>query len=605
MLDFDVSYFEEETRDDFTIPSFMKHAWASQLEILNKVDIICKENDIPYFADWGTLLGAVRHKGYIPWDDDIDLCMMRHDLERFCEVIDNYDGIIIHTCYNTPDHGFHAARVMNSTMFTVERDVYKEYHGFPFPVGLDVFTLDYVPRDKGLENEQIEALKFCSTAFHAKEWLDEHKPTDKEYVQQFAEYKAALKWLEKTCSIQFSEEYPSQQEILILDEEIAGLYGDDESDYITQVACLGVGMDYYIPKDVYASSVRMPFENTTIPVPVGYDLLLRKKYGDDYMTPAVVRYGHEYPFYNAFIRAIFDERKHKTFEGACEYIENISAKFYINFRKKTAEPTLDIPEDFFKEEIIEGEKVTEEKKRKLAAQCEVLEEFKRLCQVTGITYYAIDKTLEDAVSGGADQYVTSGIHVAIRREELNDFLIMLGQELNPWFNYSCLYSSEKHEDLRIFIWSDSYLCDEDEFAKRFHGYSEKVLLEISVIDKVMPDASRDEVRKMLVENLITTSNSMPSAPPYSDEVLGIVEEWKRIAQVNVNTELNLKREFLRAADDIAGAVTDEDATKVRITANLQDGTDSVYDKEFFDSTEELSFAFTTISVPVGYKDMVS
>ncbi len=604
MLDFDLKYFEEETRDGFTIPAFMKHAWASQLELLNKVDIICEENDIPYFADYGTLLGTIRHKGYIPWDDDIDLCMMRHDLERFCEVVDNYDGILIHTCYNAPDHGFHAARVMNSTMFTVERDVYKEYHGFPFPVGLDIFTLDYVPREKEFEKEQIEALKVCSTAFHSKEWLDKHTPVDKEYVQQFAEYKTAVKWLEKNCGMEFSDENPSQQEILILNEEIGGLYGDEESDYITQFACLCVGWDYYIPKDAYSSSIRMPFENTTVPVPVGYDLLLRKKYGDEYMTPIQADSGHDYPFYNTFIRAIFDERKHKTFEGACEYIENISSRYYIKFRNKTTETSLDIDEDFFKEEVVEDKKITEEEKRKIAAQCEVLEEFKRLCKITNTTYYAIDDTLTQAIT--EDKYLCddSNIHVAIKREELNNFLLSLGQELDPWFNYSCLYSSEKHEDMRIFIWSDNYMCGEEEFSQRFHGYKDRATIDISIIDLVTPDASKDEVRKMLIENLITTSRSMPSKPPYSDEVMGIVNEWKRIADVTVNTELNLRREFLRAADNIGGAVADENVTRVRITADIQDGKITEYDRECFDDVLEKDYYATTINVPCGYDKMM-
>lgn len=603
MLDFDTDYFKEETRDNFTIPAFMKHAWASQLEILSKVDMICRENDIKYFADWGTLLGTIRHKGYIPWDDDIDLCMMRADLERFCKAVDNYDGIIIHTAYNAPDHGFHAARVMNSTMFTVERDVYKEYHGFPFPVGLDIFTLDYVPRDKALEEEQIEALKVCSTAFHAREWLDEHTPVDKEYPMQFAEYKAALKWLEKTCSIKFSEENPKLQEILILNEEIEGLYRDEDSDYITEMPCLGLGMDYYIPKDAYATSINMPFENTTIPVPAGYELLLRKKYGDDYMTPKNVGAGHDYPFYNTFIRAIFDERKHKTFEGACEYIYNISSRFYVDFRKKTTDTVLDIDDTFFDEEMIDGRKITTDDKRRIAAQCEVLEEFKRLCEVTNTTYYAINDTLEETLLSDARYNSDSSIHVAIKREELNNFLLFLGQELGPWFNYSCLYSSENHEDMRIYIWSDSYMCDMKEFSQRFHGYKDSVAIDISIIDLVTPDASKDEVRKMLIENLITTSRSMPSKPPYSDEVMGIVNEWKRIADVTVNTELNLRREFLRAADNIGGAVADENVTRVRITADIQDGKITEYDRECFDDVLEKDYYVTTINVPSGYEKM--
>jgi len=604
MLDFDLKYFEEETRDGFTIPAFMKHAWASQLELLDKVDRVCEENNIPYFADWGTLLGTVRHKGYIPWDDDIDICMMRSDLERFCEAIDNYEGIIIHTAYNAPDHGMHAARVMNSTMFTVERGVYKDYHGFPFPVGLDIFTLDYVSRDKKLEEEQIEALKVCSTAFHEREWLDEHDPMEKDYINHLGEYKAAVKWLENTCHITFSEENPKCQEILILNEEIGGLYGEKDADYITQMACLGVGMDYYIPKDAYSSSIRMPFENITIPVPLDYDFILKKKYGDDYMTPKNVGAGHDYPFYNTFIRAIYDEKRHKTFEGACEYIENISSRYYIKFRNKTTDTVLNIEESFFDEERIGDRVVSREEKKYIAAGLEVLEEFKRLCKTIDIPYYAINDTLDIDDKGNCFSIIDRGINVALKREDLNSFLLNLGQELGEWFDYSTLYSSDKHEDMRIIIKSDNYRCDEQEFCDRFHGYKDEVEIYVYVIDKMSSDSNRDATRKMLIENLIKTARAVPGCEPYSEEVLGIVEEWRRIAQVSINTEHNLRREFLKAADNMGGAVGDEDVTHVRITANLQEGIDTIYDKSDFDEAIEVPFFATTISVPAGYKHMV-
>ena len=206
MLEFNDEFFKEETRVGegykFTIPEFMKHAWAAQLAILDIVDKICIENDIKYFADWGTLLGAVRHKGYIPWDDDLDICMMRDDYNRFCEIVENY-GVKLNSCYNNPEHGFTVSRVINSTLFTVEREVYKQYFGFPFPAGLDIFIIDYVPRDKEAENEQIGALKMCALAFETREWLDEHSPIDKGYAEQLGTYKQSLKWLEKHCNIVF------------------------------------------------------------------------------------------------------------------------------------------------------------------------------------------------------------------------------------------------------------------------------------------------------------------------------------------------------------------------------------------------------------------
>ena len=79
MLTFDDSYFLGETRDGFYIEPMMKCAWAAQLEVMCVIKQICEKYDIPYFAYYGTLLGTIRHKGFIPWDDDMDICMLRKD----------------------------------------------------------------------------------------------------------------------------------------------------------------------------------------------------------------------------------------------------------------------------------------------------------------------------------------------------------------------------------------------------------------------------------------------------------------------------------------------------------------------------------------------
>lgn len=598
MLEFDVNYFKEETRCGFTIPAFMKHAWAAQLEMLSFVDKICEENDINYFANWGTLLGAVRHQGYIPWDDDLDLCMFRKDLQKFCQVVDNYEGILIQNCYNAADHGFHAYRVMNSTLYTVERKVYKEYCGFPFPVGLDIFNLDYVPREKALEEEQIEAIRKCAIAANAREWLDRNEPMDAGYGEQFTEYKDAVKWLEKNCGMQFSTEYPDYQEIVILHEEIAGLYGDEDADFVTEMQCLASGGNYYIPKDVYRSTIRIPFENTTIPAPIGYNDILRTKYSDSYMTPRNVAAGHDYPFYKALVNAIYEEQNYDSYEEAFDYIQSISSRYYIDFMKKESEPALPSLESSESKLTEEGIKsLSEDDRITLAAECEVLEEFKRLCDSIDISYYAIGDTLRVAESGQFADVINDGVNVAIKREKLNELLEVLGQELSPWFNYSNLYANNEHEDMRVHIWSDSYMCDEEEFAKRFHGCKREVSLYVSIIDPVAPDEERDKIRKTLIENLIITAGSIPSSSPYSEEVLGIVREWENILQADINTEGNLKRELFKYADSLAGSITDENVTEVRITADLQNGVDTVYPITYFDRAEEEPFYLTTISVP--------
>lgn len=59
---------------------------GAELQILAEIDRICKKYNIRYFAEWGTLIGAVRHGGFVPWDDDLDIGMLREDYERFKEV---------------------------------------------------------------------------------------------------------------------------------------------------------------------------------------------------------------------------------------------------------------------------------------------------------------------------------------------------------------------------------------------------------------------------------------------------------------------------------------------------------------------------------------
>ena len=86
MIKIDDSYLEDEIRDGFYIPSMTKRTWAMELTVLDLIDSICSKHNITYFADWGTYLGAIRHKGFVPWDDDLDICMHRNELNKFLAV---------------------------------------------------------------------------------------------------------------------------------------------------------------------------------------------------------------------------------------------------------------------------------------------------------------------------------------------------------------------------------------------------------------------------------------------------------------------------------------------------------------------------------------
>ena len=141
-MKFDAQFFKEEKRNGFVITTMMKHAWAAELKVMSMIDDICRKYDITYFADWGTLLGTVRHKGFIPWDDDIDICMKRADFNKFAKVMeDEYDDLELHSVFHDSDWGMHAAHVSTKHIILEERDKIKEWYGFPFQVGIDIFII--------------------------------------------------------------------------------------------------------------------------------------------------------------------------------------------------------------------------------------------------------------------------------------------------------------------------------------------------------------------------------------------------------------------------------------------------------------------------------
>lgn len=82
-------YFREQTNPGYPVPQAMKDVWDVQLELLDKLMEVCKRHGLRIWLEGGTLLGAVRHGGFIPWDDDIDLVMMRDDYDRLNRVAAN------------------------------------------------------------------------------------------------------------------------------------------------------------------------------------------------------------------------------------------------------------------------------------------------------------------------------------------------------------------------------------------------------------------------------------------------------------------------------------------------------------------------------------
>ncbi len=291
LLNFSDSFFEGEERSGFYVEPLMKRAWAAQLEVLEQVKVICKRHNIPYFTDFGTTLGAVRHKGYIPWDDDLDTTMLRNDLMKFIRIAKNElpKGYKVINCHDFEGHDQVICRVVNGFEIRVDDEFLKEFHGCPFAVGIDLFPLDNVPDDP----EERELQKNLITI--VKGALEAHMPGSEATDE---EKEILLNNIRDVLGKTFDKNADMVQQIEVLLDALSAMYSEEKTE------CVGIPYRLtYLPESTvlrdrswYSDTVELPFEITTVSAPIGYENYLRTEYGENYMTPLVYP-GHDYPFY--------------------------------------------------------------------------------------------------------------------------------------------------------------------------------------------------------------------------------------------------------------------------------------------------------------------
>lgn len=285
-------FYEDEVIEGFYVPAMLKKAWGAQMDVLKETDAICARHDIPYFADWGTLLAAIRHSGYIPWDDDLDISMRREDYERFLSYAEKElpEGFKVMHFKNHPGHHFFVARIVGKHRICFEQDHLTRFHGFPYIAGIDLFVMDNVNTDRSLEKLKAKKAEFVITvADNIADGKTDAKQTE-ELIAQCEAYTG--RHIDRTLS---GEDL--RVAMYSLAEELFAMVPEGKSDALVQMMPFGMyDHTLYIPKEYYRQTVRLPYMDTTISVPLCYDAVMRRKFGD-YMVIRKNASGHDYPFY--------------------------------------------------------------------------------------------------------------------------------------------------------------------------------------------------------------------------------------------------------------------------------------------------------------------
>ena len=257
----------EEVRSGYTVSAEMKKVWKVQMDLLKKLLEVCDKHHLKIWAEGGTLLGTVREQGYIPWDDDIDMAMLRDDYDKLVRIApEEFDHPFFFQCGYTEKFypRGHAQLRMDGTTAILPYIQFVNSHQGIF---IDIFPIDAVPDDPAARANLMAQINGRMSAMLG------------------SGLRPSLLHPGRSCRglrnrLRFKKLFFEFEEMLR-----ANKIADNE-----EVSCLSFIVDpehYFRDKHWYDSTVFLPFEDILMPVPTGYHQILSRQYGD-YMVPRQV-----------------------------------------------------------------------------------------------------------------------------------------------------------------------------------------------------------------------------------------------------------------------------------------------------------------------------
>lgn len=264
------NFLEPESRCDYYIDEKMKAVWKVLLDMLELVSAVCEKHKLRWWMSGGSLLGAIRHNGIIPWDDDIDIELPRKDYEMLLKVLPGElpPGLFLQTPANEFEYYITHAKLRNCNTSGVVIDYAKWHLHFNMGLFLDIFPLDGIPADQEVADRIMKRVGWMRGYRAARTRTKLYANTMRARIGQFC-IKPILR--------------------LIGPRRMADMLSAPLREY-DMYACeecqIAPGEWPYSNKKLgrrtewYAQTKYVPFEYLQVPVPAEYDKILTRQFGD-------------------------------------------------------------------------------------------------------------------------------------------------------------------------------------------------------------------------------------------------------------------------------------------------------------------------------------
>lgn len=229
-----------------------------QLNILREVHSFCEENGIKYFLTYGTLIGAIRHKGYIPWDDDIDICMPRPDYEKFMKTFNGSQERYKFVSYEIDRKFLYTfGKVIDTNTELIESSKIK----YPLGINIDIFPIDGIDDDLATLRKQTILRNLIDLKTVKISKLNSFKFNVILFIGRIVLSPVPVGFLVNK----------------MITNAKSHLFEESK-----KVCCvvMGTKLNRPVPKEYFAEQKLVEFEQYKFYAPIGYDAYLRSVYGD-------------------------------------------------------------------------------------------------------------------------------------------------------------------------------------------------------------------------------------------------------------------------------------------------------------------------------------